>query len=180
MADDPLVVQVFGSDPKKRLRRLTNFYRKVARFIEARGHLLGAFERGTLVGVIGAMRPGLCQPDALNALRMIPTLVANLWPAAAFRLKNWLDDWSRHDLREEHWHVGLLSVEPAVQGLGVGTKLMVEHCARMDEAETVSYLETDKAINVRFYQKFGYRVAGQAPVLGVLNWFMKRQPLVRR
>jgi ribosomal protein S18 acetylase RimI-like enzyme len=180
MVDDPMVVRVFGSDPKKRLRRLTNFYVKVACFIEARGSLLGAFEGGTLVGVIGAMRPGLCQPGPLDALRMIPTLVANLWPAPAFRLKDWLDDWGRHDLPERHWHIGLLSVEPRVQGGGIGTRLMTEHCARMDEAQTVSYLETDQAINVRFYEKFGYRVAGRAPVIGVSNWFMRREPVAVR
>jgi GNAT superfamily N-acetyltransferase len=95
-------------------------------------------------------------------------------PAAALRVKQWVDAWARHDPRDDHWHVWLLTVEPHVQGLGVGTKLMIEHCARMDEAGDVSYLETDKAINVRFYQKFGYRIAGQEQVLGVTNWFMKR------
>jgi hypothetical protein len=44
----------------------------------------------------------------------------------------------------------------------------------MDRLGATSYLETDKAINVRFYQKFGYHIVGQAPVLGVANWFMKR------
>ena len=125
------------------------------RFIQSKGGFLGAFERGTLVGVIGTMRPGCCQPGPFDALRFVPTLLANNPPAAALRVKRWLDEWARHDPREDHWHVGLLTVEPHVQGLGVGTKLMIEHCARMDEAGAVSYLETDKAINVRFYQKFG-------------------------
>jgi ribosomal protein S18 acetylase RimI-like enzyme len=174
MGDNPIVVQAFGPDPEKRQQRLTRYYAQVVRFIQSKGGFLGAFERGTLVGVIGAMRPGCCQPGPFDALRFVPTLLANNPPAAALRVKRWLDEWARHDPREDHWHVGLLTVEPHVQGLGVGTKLMIEHCARMDEAGTVSYLETDKAINVRFYQKFGYRIAGQAQVLGVTNWFMKR------
>jgi ribosomal protein S18 acetylase RimI-like enzyme len=177
MADDPMVVKVFGADPAKRLRRLAHFYAKIVRFIRGRGELRGAFERGTLVGVIGTMRPGFCQPGTLDAVRILPTLVANLSPAAAMRLKHWIDEWARHDPREDHWHVGLLSVEPHVQGFGVGTKLIAEHCAHMDEAATVSYLETDKASNVRFYQRFGYGVIGQASVLGVTNWFMKRLPV---
>jgi ribosomal protein S18 acetylase RimI-like enzyme len=174
MSDNPIVVQAFGPDPEKRQRRLTRYYAQVVPFIQSKGGFLGAFERGALVGVIGTMRPGCCQPGPLDALRFVPSLLANNPPAAALRVKRWLDAWAKHDPREDHWHVGLLTVEPHVQGLGVGTKLMIEHCARMDAAGDVSYLETDKAMNVRFYQKFGYRIAGQAQVLGVTNWFMKR------
>jgi ribosomal protein S18 acetylase RimI-like enzyme len=144
------------------------------RFIHLNGELLGAFEREILVGVIGAMRPGFCQPRPLDALRIVPMMVKHNSPAISLRLKRWVDGWGRHDPREDHWHIGLLAVEPRVQGLGVGTQLMVDHCARMDEARTVSYLETDCAINVRFYEKFGYRIAGQARVLGATSWFMKR------
>ena len=174
MGDNPIVVQAFGPDPEKRRRRLARYYAQVVPFIQSKGGFLGAFQRGVLVGVIGTMRPGCCQPGPLDSLRFVPALLANNPPAAALRVKRWLDAWARHDPREDHWHVGLLTVDTMVQGFGVGTKLMTEHCSRMDGAGHVSYLETDKAINVRFYQKFGYRIAGQAQVLGVTNWFMKR------
>ena len=175
-----MVVQVFGRDPKKTQQRLTRFYSQIVRFIQPRGELLGAFEHDALVGVLGTMRPGFCQPSVLDALRFMPTVVATTWPAAALRLQRWVTEWARHDPGQAHWHVGLLSVEPCAQGFGVGTKLMIEHCARMDGAKTISYLETDKAINVRFYRKFGYRVAGEAKVLGVSNWFMTRMPCAPR
>jgi ribosomal protein S18 acetylase RimI-like enzyme len=174
MIDDPILIQVFGANPKKRLRRLMHYYAHGMRFIHANGDLLGAFERGSLVGVIGATRPGCCQPRPLDVLRIVPTMVAHTSPAISLRLKRWVDAWARHDPQEEHWHIGLLAVEPRVQGLGVGTKLMVEHCARMDEARTVSYLETDRAKNVRFYERFGYRIAGQGQAQGIASWFMKR------
>ena len=47
-------------------------------------------------------------------------------------------------------------------------------CARMDAAREDAYLETDKQINVRFYQRFGFEVVGEEDVLGVPNWFMRR------
>ena len=50
---------------------------------------------------------------------------------------------------------------------------MREHC-RLDGAGEVGYLETDKPDNVRFYERFGYEVVGEQPVLGVPNWFMRR------
>jgi hypothetical protein len=38
----------------------------------------------------------------------------------------------------------------------------------------VSYLETDRYKNVRFYRKFGFDVIAEAEVLGVPTWFMSR------
>ncbi|HEX4069719.1 MAG TPA: GNAT family N-acetyltransferase, partial [Planctomycetaceae bacterium] len=69
---------------------------------------------------------------------------------------------------------GLVTVDSHLQGRGIGTQLMTEHCAQMDGRGTTSYLETDKAINVRFYQKFGFQIVTQEQVLGTTNWFMKR------
>ena len=110
----------------------------------------------------------------MDVLRFVPSILTNNTPVSALRIKRWQDAWSRHDLREAHWHVGLLAVDSDAQGRGVGTGLISEHCARMDNLGATSYLETDKAINVRFYQKFGYKIVAQLPVLGVSNWFMKR------
>jgi ribosomal protein S18 acetylase RimI-like enzyme len=44
----------------------------------------------------------------------------------------------------------------------------------MDAARDDAYLETDKEINVRFYERFGFRVIGEESVLGVNNYFMRR------
>jgi hypothetical protein len=46
----------------------------------------------------------------------------------------------------------------------------------MDSRKAVSYLETDKSANVRFYEKFRFKVLAQAEVLGLPNWFMSREP----
>jgi len=47
---------------------------------------------------------------------------------------------------------------------------------RMDTCRTLSYLETDKSENVRFYERFGFTVVAEVNVLGVRNWFMSRAP----
>ena len=47
---------------------------------------------------------------------------------------------------------------------------------RLDEAGDLGYLETDKAENVRLYERHGFEVVDEAPVLGVPNWFMRREP----
>jgi hypothetical protein len=52
--------------------------------------------------------------------------------------------------------------------------MLAAFCAHMDYWSAPSYLETDKAENVRFYQKFGFTLVAEAEVLGVPNWFMSR------
>ncbi len=48
-------------------------------------------------------------------------------------------------------------------------------CAQIDAAHEDAYLETDKTINARFYERFGFKVVGEQEVLGVTNYFMLRQ-----
>jgi ribosomal protein S18 acetylase RimI-like enzyme len=87
----------------------------------------------------------------------------------------WLGLWTRRDPEERHWHIGPLAVDSHLQGMGVGSLLMQVFCAQMDAAREDAYLETDKEINVRFYERFGFEVVGEQEVLDVTNWFMLRR-----
>jgi GNAT superfamily N-acetyltransferase len=174
MRDNPIVAKAFGSDHERRERRLVPYYRQVVRMMLPKGGFLGGYIGPKLVGVVGTFRPGCCQPGLVDVVRFVPTLLAYNSILAALRVKRWQDVWSRHDPSEHHWHVGLVAVDSNWQGRGVGTQIMSEHCTRMDSLAATSYLETDKAINVRFYQKLGYQIMADAPVLGTTNWFMKR------
>jgi ribosomal protein S18 acetylase RimI-like enzyme len=174
MCDNPILIKTFGADKKRRERRLERYYALVVPLILRKGGFLGAFGGEKLLGLVGTLPPGCCQANFLDVLQFVPTLVTYNSLMGALRVKRWQDAWARHDPRENHWHVGLVTVDSHLQGRGIGTQLMFEHCAQMDQRGATSYLETDKAINVRFYQKFGFQIVGQEPVLGTTNWFMKR------
>jgi hypothetical protein len=60
--------------------------------------------------------------------------------------------------------------------VAVGSLIVQEHCRRLDRAREVGYLETDKRQNVHFYERFGFEVIAEEPVIGVPNWFMRREP----
>src|SRR5262249_43580589 len=177
MRDNPVNVRAFGiRDPERRGRALTRFFVPVLHGLHRRGLVLGAFGEGTLVGVCGMARPGQCQPAALEKLRVLPSLVFGNPLGTALRVSRWVGEWARRDLTAPHWHLGPVAVDSPLQGQGVGGALLAAFCARMDEGRALSYLETDKGENVRFYQKFGFTVIGEAKVLGVPNWFMSRLP----
>jgi len=83
-----------------------------------------------------------------------------------------IEDGDRCPLTDSHWHLGPLAVDSHLQGLGIGGAMLAAFCERMDDLRALSYLETDKSENVRFYQRFGFTVIAEAEVVGVRCWFM--------
>ena len=174
MRDNPLHVQAFGPDPEVREQTLTRMFQGVLPHYGPKGVILGAFDGGTLVGVCGMVRPGRCQPGPGERLRLLPGLVSGSGVGGTARLLSWTGAWSRLDPPEPHWHLGPVGVERHLQGRGIGSALLRAFLARIAGQRAAAYLETDKRENVRFYERFGFTVATEAPVLGVPNWFMIR------
>jgi GNAT superfamily N-acetyltransferase len=79
-----------------------------------------------------------------------------------------------HDPATRHWRVELVGVEPALQGRGIGGKLMEAVLRQVDAAGEPAYLETDTPDNVAFYQRRGFAVIAEQEALGVGNWYMER------
>jgi ribosomal protein S18 acetylase RimI-like enzyme len=118
--------------------------------------------------------PGHCQPALGEKLSILPAIVSGNPLAVPLRVMRWVGEWSRRDPAHAHWHLGPVAIDPPWRGQGIGGAMMADFSRRMDERAAASYLETDKAENVRFYERFGYGVVAEAPVLGVGNWFMTR------
>ena len=152
---------------------------------------LGAFLGSHVVGVAAAAAPGACiGAVATEELRTPPAVIGPLGDDSRTLLV-----WSLfcgHDLDERHWHVGPVSVEPGLQGAGIGGALLEALCARMDTDGEVAWLETDKPENVVFYRRHGFDVVEEViapdparyPTFGdsapdevpFTTWFMRRDP----
>lgn len=177
MRDNPMNVHAFGiEDVGQRALSLVRFFKPVLRGLHKRGAIMGAFHDNALVGVCGMAPPGSCQPTLLETVNVLPSLVFGRPVGAVMRVLRWTGKWARRDPTRPHWHLGPVAVDPDLQGQGIGGAMLSAFCERMDQEHALSYLETDKLENVGFYQKFGFRVIEQAPVLGIPNWFMSRPP----
>ena len=174
MRDNPMHVAAYGPDPA---RREAVHYRIVKAVFRLARHNqpIGVWRDGTLVACTGALSDGGCRPDFAQTVRVIPTIVG-VGPRTAGRIGRWVSDWRRRDPDEPHVHLGPLAVDRDLQGQGIGSVMLAEHCRRLDAAGALGYLETDKPENVRFYSKQGYEVVAEAPVIGVHCWFMRREP----
>ena len=173
MRDNPLHVAAFGSDPDRRERAHAAMMRALFRH-GRNNEPIGVWRGETLVACTGVLVRGGCRPS-LSQLRMLPAIVG-LGPRTVARVAAWVRVWSARDPDEPHAHLGPLAVDRHLQGQGIGGTLLAEHCRRLDERGELGYLETDRPENVRFYEKQGYRVVGEAPALGVPCWFMRREP----
>lgn len=176
MRDNPQHVAAFGEEPGNRERKLRRLFGAAVGTLEFGRHMLVARgPDGSIVGVCGMAPPGTCQPGLGRQLQLMPALLA-LGPRSTGRAMKWMGAWAKQDPDAPHWHLGPVAVDTHLQGMGIGSKLMQEFSARMDAAGEDAYLETDKEINVRFYERFGFGVIGEQQVLGVPNWFMLRHP----
>jgi ribosomal protein S18 acetylase RimI-like enzyme len=176
MRDNPLHVAAFGPDPERRVRATTRLFTALFEIFEGQ-EPFGLRRDGVLVAATGVGPPGSCpnRPTVGQRLRLTPT-VLSLGPRTATRMGSWMKAWADHDPDDPHSHLGPLAVDAHLQGQGIGTVLLTEYCRRLDAAGQTGYLETDKAENVRFYQRGGFEVVGEAEVIGVRNWFMRRSP----
>lgn len=91
-----------------------------------------------------------------------------------WRKSVWLREWAEHDPVEQHWHLGPIGVLPSYRGIGVGTELMKRFCKEVDNCSAKAYLETDLDENVRFYEKFGFKLISESTIFNVANRYMLR------
>lgn len=178
MQDNPSLVRIFAIEAKeRRYRTMMRFFKPVLSGLFDRGLILGAFLGDELVGVCGLARPGLCQPTIREKLTILPSLLLEHPIATPWRLLKHVGEWAGRDPVQPHWHLGPMAVAPNRQEHGIGSAMLEEVCAMMNKLRAMMYLETDKADDVVFYEKFGFGVIGDARVLGARNWFMSRSAI---
>jgi len=174
MRDNPIHIRAFGEEPVHRERALTTLFESVLRRVQAKGAIEGAYRDGQLVGVCGSLAPGNCRVTLGQKLKFLPALKSgNSW-GTVFRILGWAGAWAKRDPDAAHGHLGPVGVLRAEQGKGVGRELLRSFCARMDADRTAAYLETDKDVNVRIYEKSGFKVVAREDVIGVPCWYMSR------
>jgi ribosomal protein S18 acetylase RimI-like enzyme len=115
-------------------------------------------------------------PDckAVN-LRMLPTILRasrNLGILKRFITKQ--NAWNKHDLETPHWHLKIIGITPDLQGNGIGKQMMSYYCDIVDKDCIEAYHETDRAENVPFYERFGFKVVGEEVINGAKCWYMLR------
>ena len=78
---------------------------------------------------------------------------------------------------EPHLYLSVLGVDPALQGQGIGSRLLAPGLERCDREGIGAYLESSKEANVAFYARHGFRVTREMNFpRGPKLWLMWRDP----
>jgi ribosomal protein S18 acetylase RimI-like enzyme len=72
----------------------------------------------------------------------------------------------RMHLKEPHYYVECLGVEPDHQGKGLGRTLLEPVLAMADREHVPTYLETSNPKNLSFYRRFGFDVTAEVSLSG--------------
>lgn len=135
-------------------------------------------EDGAAVGIAGWLSPAQLPRGALREARIAVKSVSSA-ARMAQRVKGarLLSQIDRRHLKEPHWYLALLVVDPDVQGRGLGSHLIGPGLELADQDGLPCYLETQKQSNVSWYGRFGFEVTDVIDLTGVPNvWCMSRQP----
>lgn len=173
--DNPLNLAVVGPSQHRRYRSNLHGMRSLLSAALGRTQVLVAeAAQGELAAALVAMSPGaypLPPPAIAVQLRAA-------WGQGSRTLMRWSQVYDRlHELHpvHEHWYLGVLGVDPPLQGRGLGAKLLRSWLESVDADGLPSYLETDRERNVAFYAKVGFEVSQRLTVLGVPVWGMWRE-----
>ncbi len=177
--DDPGVVWILPRERSR--RRLLRWNFEV--FLRY-GHRFG--EAYCTPGTLEAAAIWLPPSEPHFSVRRLARLA---YLTAVFKLDPWalirsvatmarLEGLHKRDVPGPHWYLAVLGVDPPRQGQGVGGSIIQPVLRRADIEGLPCYLETGKAIDVRFYRKHGFEVltVGDLPLGGPRYWTMLREP----
>lgn len=166
MLDNPLHVAVFHGKGEKERIQIEKMFCEL--FTQLPGIIFLAKENQNIIGV---MRMKSCQGSkATDAPKE-----SNDENDIGWRKSVWHTEWARHDPLSQHWHLGPIGVLPSHQGSGIGSMLMKRFCSEVDACPTKAYLETEGDKNVRFYEKFRFKIVSESEIFNVKNRYMLRE-----
>ena len=169
-------------DPRgvTRARGLALFWRSTIAAAAPRAAITGARgPDGRLVGVSVVLAPGdYPLPAGGQARELLGAGRAMiLRPRALVQGARYLFAIEGAHIKEPHWYLLLLVVDPSAQRSGIGALLQQDMLDRADSDGLDCYLETQKPENVPYYRRFGYDVEQELrPVSGGPALYTMRRP----
>jgi GNAT superfamily N-acetyltransferase len=174
--DDPLFAWMMP-DAKTRVRKSTALGKAYMRpflkqdFVE----MYTNDDRSGLAIWIG---PETWEPPMRAMLPAVPAMLLGAGIKPLGRMAKAMATLGRVHPKDPHWYLAGLGTDPPAQGKGVGAALVNVMLERCDADRLPAYLETQKPVNVPYYEKFGFRVTGELdiPDGGPHMWLMWRDP----
>jgi ribosomal protein S18 acetylase RimI-like enzyme len=174
--DDP-VYEWFLPAPSTRLRKMIAMNRAMfPRMLPI--DFVQMTTTANLGGIAIWCGPERWEPPNRAMLGALPRLLPAIGLGGASKLISGMGAMKKVHPKDPHWYLMGLGTDPPHQRTGVGTALVTPKLEECDRQHLGAYLETQKAINVPYYERFGFRVTGEIdlPKGGPHLWLMWRAP----
>jgi GNAT superfamily N-acetyltransferase len=179
--DDPVSTWLLPDD-KSRVARQSRMFAALTRHHHLAHQGVEVVGDGSTVAAAALWDPPNAWRESRRAqLMMLPSLIR----ASGRRVmagRAFVELMQREHPEEPHWYLAVIGSDPTVRGKGFGQTLMRSRLERCDAEHCPAYLESSKAVNVPYYQRFGFEVFGEivVPGGGPTLWKMWREPRSRR
>jgi ribosomal protein S18 acetylase RimI-like enzyme len=178
--DDPVSMWIMPDD-EDRAARQRKFFAGTARHHHLAG---GGVEVATDGSTIGAAAlwdpPGRWKQSVREQMLMMASFFLGFGPRLDLsrRLGQLFVTMKAQHPEEPHWYLAVIGSDPSVRGKGHGRALMQSRLDRVDAEHAPAYLESSKADNIPYYERFGFEVTSEltVPNGGPTLWPMWRKP----
>lgn len=173
--DDPVMVWLLPDDDA-RLAQLRRLFATMTRHHHLSGGGVEVACEGSEIGAAALWDPpNQWQESPLAQLLQTPTFL-RVFGTRTARGRAVQELMKRAHPEEPHWYLAVIGSDPNVRGQGYGQVLMRSRLDRVDAEYAPAYLESTKAENIPYYQRFGFSVTGEIvlPDGGPTMWPMWR------
>jgi GNAT superfamily N-acetyltransferase len=170
----------YAPDPQERIRLLREQFTRLVKYCCAYGEPYTIL--GTVEGVALWMPPSAARVSPEHEREFGFDELPAMFGQEAFSryqpVRNCLSAIHEREMKEPHWYLPILGVEPSRQGVGIGSALLQPIIGRAAAERLPCYLDTLQPRNVAFYHKHGFKVLveGVEWVSRLPYWCFRRTP----
>jgi len=179
-ADDPMFTYIFPN-AERRLAPLGRFMRAALRYGVLYGEVATTSSNaGTALWLIPNQTDVTPPRMVHSGMALLPITIG----VSAFRrflnVVSYGEQVHSAMVREPHWYLLNLAVDPSYWRRGIGSALIAPVLARADQDQQACYLETNNPDNLPFYARHDFEIVhtGQIPSGGPAFWGLLRKPQV--
>ncbi len=176
--DDPLFDFLAGDDLLREYTLLPRVFEAALRDVDTEQAEHYVVRSGRVRGFAGWLRPGAFPRTRRGALLRDLRAAALLLRVARRRAAaELLREVERRHPTEPHWYLALVATDPLFRGRGIGTSLLDPVLDRCSAEGLPAYTETQRAENVAWYGRLGFRVVDELRVRDAPPvWRLWREP----
>ncbi|HEX2178564.1 MAG TPA: GNAT family N-acetyltransferase [Actinomycetota bacterium] len=164
--DYPAFLCIYPDD-RKRAKALLPFFGAAVKDGIRSGLVYGAVRDDEILGIAVWLPPGAFPWSSMRKLRATGAFL-RVWAADPANFATFTRVGANSELHHppgRHWSLEALGIRPEAQRQGLGTRLVTPILERADAEGVECYLETSNPANVAYYQRFGFEVLRDVPLI---------------